>query len=407
MNFAFADDAPVQTGRKHRRGRGYMPNRQNAAAANRNQTGVAANGHQLGRGGSQASSQSQQRPQGNLNLSANANRTNSNKDDNNSCAGSLEYSQTSSIAEDSNESSFADILKVFDSEVNGSSEVKDFIARQSQAANGGGGYAACGGGQYEAERTSNADAAVQGWMQRVDSRKASALQQMKQAPKTQPQKKQQQKFTMAEPKHVPTNPNVDFNYSINDSSESEEVFEVDFDGNVLETIVGHDDEVAVPKKVSATTQSKAPAKHPFRGEDRYVSSAFNNNTAASNRPSSRGRTSRRVTPPPNSRHKHTSAAHFVSNSISPSNSRHSKSSSEGSLDTPVPSSPPHNGLSTMRSAKPPPRNAPAPKSRRNAGRGGDDKAVASNAFYAKPWMNDFADSLDTFDFDSEPAFPTP
>mmetsp|Transcript_28747 Transcript_28747/g.69205 ORF Transcript_28747/g.69205 Transcript_28747/m.69205 type:complete len:239 (+) Transcript_28747:454-1170(+) len=238
MNFAFADDAPVQTGRKHRRGRGYMPNRQNAAAANRNQTGVAANGHQLGRGGSQASSQSQQRPQGNLNLSANANRTNSNKDDNNSCAGSLEYSQTSSIAEDSNESSFADILKVFDSEVNGSSEVKDFIARQSQAANGGGGYAACGGGQYEAERTSNADAAVQGWMQRVDSRKASALQQMKQAPKTQPQKKQQQKFTMAEPKHVPTNPNVDFNYSINDSSESEEVFEVDFDGNVLETIVG-------------------------------------------------------------------------------------------------------------------------------------------------------------------------
>lgn len=405
MNFAFADDPPVQTGRKHRRGRGYMPNRQNVAAANRNHHGAAVNSHQLGRGGSQASSQ--QRSQGKLNL-ANANRSNNNKDDNNSCAGSLEYSQTSSVAEDSNESSFADILKVFDNEVNGSSEVKEFIARQSQAANGSGGYAACGGGQYEAERTST-DAAVQGWMQRVDNRKAAALQQMKQAPKTQPQKKQQQKFTMATPKHVPTNPNVDFNYSINDSSESEEVFEVDFDGNVLETIAGHDDEVAAPKKVSAASQSKAPANHPFRGEDRYVSSAFNNNTTSSARSSSRGRNSRHVTPPPNSRHKHTSTARGVSNSISPANSRHSKSSSEGSLDTPVPSSPPHNGSSMVRSTKPPPRNAPAPKTRRNVGRGGDDKAVTSNAFYAKPWMSGFADSLEgaDFDFDSEPAFPTP
>ena len=82
------------------------------------------------------------------------------------------------------------------------------------------------------------------------------------------------------------------------------------------------------------------------------------------------------------------------NVISRTSSRHSKSSSDGSFDTPAPSTPPHNN-SGLRHSKPPnARNASVTKSRRKSG-DREDKLVEdlSEAFYAKSWMCGFADAF--------------
>ena len=82
------------------------------------------------------------------------------------------------------------------------------------------------------------------------------------------------------------------------------------------------------------------------------------------------------------------------------NSRHSKSSSDGSWDTPAPSSPPNNNNSP--NSKPPhARSAPVSKTRRGNKNGKDEKVVEdlSEAFYAKSWMCGFADAFHFDGFD--------
>eukprot|EP00578_Thalassiosira_sp_NH16_P006012 CAMPEP_0181138042 /NCGR_PEP_ID=MMETSP1071-20121207/34030_1 /TAXON_ID=35127 /ORGANISM="Thalassiosira sp., Strain NH16" /LENGTH=440 /DNA_ID=CAMNT_0023224841 /DNA_START=615 /DNA_END=1937 /DNA_ORIENTATION=- len=425
--FEFADDSPTRPGRKHRRGR-YAPNRKNAKSTastkassasipNSSRGGSADNNsfRSAGRNVSSAASRAQapslspQPQQQRLNLKpqlkpppTNYNFTDgtptkngSNGRDDNSCAGSLTYSASSSVRseESSNESSFADILKVIDSdEVGAATEVKEFMAKQSKAASYGC-YSATGGGQIEREGAS-AHAAVQGWKQR----QAAAQQQMKQTARGKGQKK---KFTLAASNHVPINPNVDLNYSKDDSSGSGDMFGVDFDENVLETIAGHDDDVARHTQATAASNSTTPADHPFHGKEPYqTSSNFISNHGVSSAPSSprRHRTGH-TTPPPNSRHKRTStppgAANSISSRTNSRGSRHSKSSSDGSWDTPAPSSPPP--------TKPPHARYSSPVSKTNRKSRSEEKAVLADpneAFYAKSWMCGFTDAFNFDGFDT-------
>lgn len=146
----------------------------------------------------------------------------------NSCAGSLTYSASSSArsAESSNDSSFSNILKLIDSEGEGASEIKDFIAKKKAASGSGhavtGGFMAAGGGQYESYReVNNKDAAVQAYMQRKAAHQREqqvvAKQQMQSAQQSSHKlnfKKNPQNSMM--PTTQPVNTNVDLNYSKRD-----------------------------------------------------------------------------------------------------------------------------------------------------------------------------------------------
>lgn len=238
--FEFADDAPVRQGKKHRRGRGYMTRGKGSSAksnggSNTQSTSYRSGGHKYSSAASREASSAQHQPhytandwgENTLNLKG-GNHGNGNNKDDNSCAGSLTYSASSSVqsAESSNDSSFADVLKLIDNEGEGASELKYFMDKQSKAAIGKG------------------DGAVQAYHQRrgEDRNRAAQLQQLgMQAPMQAPpsRKKQQHQYTMASSRNVPTNGHVDLNYSKDDSSE-DDVYgvDVDFDENVLETIAG-------------------------------------------------------------------------------------------------------------------------------------------------------------------------
>lgn len=266
--FEFADSSPVRLGRKHRRGGATPTSRKSSSSASsssgRSSSGInnnsAATGYNVGNksyrnGGHNYSSaaselssaQLQQHQPANYYTgdawdNPNQNSNNANKDDN-SCTGSLTYSASSSVQdESSNDSSFADIIKLIDSEGGeGSSEIKDFIAKQSKAAVGSSGsssnmnYVAAGGGMNEK------DAAVAGWMQRVEDRSRLQNQhaqlQMREAQEQKQKSRKGRLFSMDQSKPAPSNSHVDLNYSKDDSSE-DDVFGVDFDDNVLETIAG-------------------------------------------------------------------------------------------------------------------------------------------------------------------------
>ncbi len=122
-----------------------------------------------------------------------------------------------------------------------------------------GGSPSSSSGAAGGKKNTKKDAAVAGWMQRVEDR--SRLQQQHQqhqqhAPlqmreagarepnpnsttrKNRKQLQQGQVFSMEQMNHVPSNSShVDLNYSKDDSSE-DDVYGVDFDDNVLETIAG-------------------------------------------------------------------------------------------------------------------------------------------------------------------------
>lgn len=270
--FEFADNSPVRLGRKHRRGKGSSASRKTStsAVASSGRSSSATTGHLGGyksyrNGGhnySSAASEAsgpritlQQQQQANYctgDAWENHNQigSNGNKDDN-SCTGSLTYSASSSVQdESSNDSSFADIIKLIDSEGGeGASEIKDFISKQSNAtdssgsnivssSNAGDAFSNCASGGEQNQK----DAAVAGWKQRLEDRSKQQHQnaqlQMRQAQEQQQNQKNQKGrlFSMGQLNHV-TGSHVDLNYSKDDSSE-DDVFGVDFDDNVLETIAG-------------------------------------------------------------------------------------------------------------------------------------------------------------------------
>ena len=141
--------------------------------------------------------------------------------------------------------------------------------------------------------------------------------------------------------------------------------------------------------------SSSSSYNPFRNQDVHPNTAASTPQTTSSY-SPRGLlASGQVTPPPNSRHKRSSTPPGAK-SISRTSSRHSKSSSDGSWDTPAPSSPPN-------VMKPPhvSRSMPSSSSSTRRKSGKDEKVVEdlSEAFYAKSWMCGFADAFNFDGFD--------
>ena len=240
--FEFADSSPVRPGRKHRRGRGSGTNSRKTSTAAGTESaaiGQASTSRSFLQGGHKISTvamnlsyeqQSQMHNDLHQQPQTQANYYTSDAWDNagdNSCTGSLTYSASSSVqsAESSNDSSFADIIKLIDSsEGGGASDIHKFTAKKSKAAS-----SSSGGGASLGKET-----AVSGWMQGVEDRRRS----QKKA-KENEQKKQTKKpvFSMSSSKRAPSNSNVDLNYSKDDSSE-DDVHGDDFDEKILETIAG-------------------------------------------------------------------------------------------------------------------------------------------------------------------------
>jgi hypothetical protein len=246
QTFEFADNSPVRPGPKHRRGRGSGTSSRKiptAAGTEITTIGHASTSRSFQQGGHKISSvamnlsyehQSQmhnylhQRPQTQANYYTsdawdNAGSPKGGRDDN-SCTGSLTYSASSSVqsAESSNDSSFADIIKLIDSsEGGGASDINKFTAKISKAAS-----SSSGGGDSLGKET-----AVSGWMQGVEDRHRS---HKKAKENEQKKKKKKPLFSMSPSKRTS---NVDLNYSKDDSSE-DDVFGVDFDEKILETIAG-------------------------------------------------------------------------------------------------------------------------------------------------------------------------
>lgn len=145
MPFEFADNTPTAvTGRKHRRGRGSSGSQQ--------KTSSSCSFGSSAKGGKYSSAASTS-----LNI-ASAAGSKGIEQDQNSCAGSLTYSASSSVfsAEDSADSSFAEIIKILDTEGgDGDSKFKSFMSERPDRLQN-----ACG-----------MDApAVAGWMQRAEER---------------------------------------------------------------------------------------------------------------------------------------------------------------------------------------------------------------------------------------------
>ena len=209
-NFEFTDDSPVQKGRKHRRGRAHGSSKSSFKTSGNHSSAVSSSLQQS------PCEQTQYYTSDGWDSNQNNISINSRNRDDNSCAGSLTYSASSSVqsgmssgGESSNDSSFADIIKLIDKEGEGASEIKAFIAAKSEAASdefaGGGG-------------------AVAGWMQRVAaSQREKERQQM-----------QMQSAMAASGRqgNYHNRNNVSLNYSKDDSDDE------DFGENVLQTITG-------------------------------------------------------------------------------------------------------------------------------------------------------------------------
>lgn len=198
MPFEFADSAPTKaSGRKHRRGR----------SGSQQQNPSSSSSFGLSKGGTYSSAAS---------TSLDALPTPGSRgidQDQNSCAGSLTYSASSSVfsAEDSADSSFGEIIKILDTEGGeGESKFKAFMSERPDRIQN-----ACG---MEAP-------AVAGWMQRVEERSKEQLKLRRQ---------EQEKSTSR------VNPQVQ--YSNDDSSDDDEM-------KMLGTIGGHaDDDFVVAKR---------------------------------------------------------------------------------------------------------------------------------------------------------------
>ena len=228
--YTFGDDeSPAKTGRKHRRGRGYATTNKSVNKKNGGDSSSSAslNSYKQGsRCNYSAAAQRQtehDKPRAyftgdawdKVNDSSSSNDNNGKQTDENDGTGSLTYSESSSMqsAESSTESSFSAILKVIDSSEGGERgvmDVKEFMARESQAASG-------------MDDVDVNNPAVTGWIQRREAQKKEPSSSAHSASSSK------------------SSSNVDFNYSRDDSSSEADVYGVEFnehEGNVLETIAG-------------------------------------------------------------------------------------------------------------------------------------------------------------------------
>lgn len=223
--YEFADGSPVRPGQKHRRGMGHS-----------RKFSVSSQSSSLSAGAQSQTIMHQQQAQSQCyTTDAWDNAEGHHRKDDDACTGSLTYSACSSedIAGADNKTSFADIIKIIESEVQGegAAELKACISKKSFAPSGvgAGDYSSGGGNRGSCGRIDN-ETAVAGRVQRADD---CGMQQHKEQQTT--MKKQSSAAAMA--KRVPTNSTADLN-SIVDDRDEDCVFGVGFDENVLETIAG-------------------------------------------------------------------------------------------------------------------------------------------------------------------------
>jgi hypothetical protein len=208
--FEFADSSHVRHGQKHRRGRGYAANNRKVPSAALQSSSHAGAQSQTMMHHQQAQSQANY-----YTTDAWDDADAHHRKDDNTCTGSLTYSACSSEASEAsednadsaNKTSFSDIIKLIESEVEGEFSI---------AASGSGGDDFSSGGRNRGSGSAK-ETAVAGWMQRVDYR--SMMQHKEQQTKA---KKQSSTAATA----------------IDDDRDEDGVFDVDFDDNVLETIAG-------------------------------------------------------------------------------------------------------------------------------------------------------------------------
>lgn len=244
----------------------------------------------------------------------------------------------------------------------------DVIDQEGEGAN----YGACGGG----EREESGNAVMQDYYRRTQQQAQIKQPQLaKQKKKKQPQPGHEKKS--GKPKQpVPLNSNVHLNY-----------FKDDVFGEGFDEITSRlDDDIARPKY-----QSQATPLRINNQKDPFVRSTSSNNKS----PRSRSSNSH-IIPPPNSRQSHTAIT-----PIKRTNSRHSKSSSDGSWESPAPSSPTHTTSGTMSHGHSSNMKPPHARSKPVSTTQKEDKG---EAVYAKPWMCQFSDAFDAFNFDEHGKF---
>ena len=169
------------------------------------------------------------------------------------------------------------------------------------------------------------------------------------------------------------------------------------DADIAEDISRHTaGNATAQSKIAQAKIAEANTESFPRNKDPYQISSPHTTSAPSSPP--RRTASGTVTPPPNSRnHKRTSTPPGDANSIQRTGSRHSKSSSDGSWDTPAPASPPQISSGSTFLKPPHARNTPVSKTRRKSG--GRDENAVEDLTYKMPWMCGFADAFNFGDFD--------
>ena len=228
--YEFADGSPVRPGQKHRRGIGHATNSRKFSAASQSSSLSAGAQSQTIIHQQQAQSQSSY-----YTTDAWDNAESHHRKDDDACAGSLTYSACSSEdnAGADNKTSFAEIIKIIESEVQGegAAELKACISEKSFVASGmgSGGYSSGGGIRGSCGRLDN-ETAVAGRMQRADDRDMQQHKEQQTAVK-------RQSSAAAMVTRAPTNSTADLK-SIVDDRDEDCVFGVGFDENVLETIAG-------------------------------------------------------------------------------------------------------------------------------------------------------------------------
>lgn len=233
--YGFADSTPVRTGQqRHRRG---------------GTTGSAYSGN---KGSSAVSSQSlndyhtpqQSQPENHhVTDAAWDNYTdNTPKKDDSGCNGSLTYSACSSVTstDSANLSSFADIIKIIESEVDGEGgDITRFMAKNTIPATciAADPSSSCGGGNNRAsEEKSRKEAAIAGWM-RHDKLSLMQPQVVKEQPKAKGKKQLLSPVTSCK-RSISSTSIVATRYMTQKNDESEFGVELEFNDNILETIAG-------------------------------------------------------------------------------------------------------------------------------------------------------------------------
>jgi hypothetical protein len=258
--YGFADSTPVRTGQqRHRRGgtTGSAPSRSRGSSAVSSSSSQSSNPDDY-----HTPPQSQPASHYVTDAAWDNYTDNTPKKEDSGCNGSLTYSACSSVTstDSANISSFADIIKIIESEVDGEEggDITRFMAKKTTPATDSAvePKSLCGGGNNRGsgEKTSK-EAAVAGWMRHTDKRSLIQPQEqsktkiqheecctepllVKEQPKTSGKKQLLSTVTSSKRSMSSSTSIAATKYMTQNSDDSEFGVELEFNDNILETIAG-------------------------------------------------------------------------------------------------------------------------------------------------------------------------